>query len=303
MSNNSIQCPGCNSNDSKSIYILSDTRYIGIEASFSIRQCRICRLKFIQPLPTDLQIQQLFENLYNQNKPFIPELAFYFADLKSAKQHKAILAEFQFYLDLLNQTHLPGELLDLGCGEALFLNMAKNSGWQISGMDNSPSAVSRAKEKYNIEINLGTIDSVNYSENSFDAITLLDFMEHLSHPVEILNKIYYWLKPGGILFITTPNQASLLAFLAHLLYKCSFGMISSPLYRIYMLPHFLYFTPATLSSMIEKAGFKIILLEKSNTDLQRLSLNPLMKIGLKIIFIISRIIAMENRLILLAKKI
>jgi 2-polyprenyl-3-methyl-5-hydroxy-6-metoxy-1,4-benzoquinol methylase len=260
-------------------------------------------MTFLDPVPSDEDINLLFQNLYRQEKPFLPELAFYFSENKSPEHIARVKKDFDEYLDFLEQAQKPGHLLDLGCGEGFFLNVAQQRGWIPDGVDSSQDAVKRAKEKFNLSITLGTVESVDFPENRFDAVTLLDFAEHLSQPQKTYEKIHRWLKPEGVMLIATPNQASILAWAAHLVYLISFGTIKGPLYRIYMLPHFLYYTPSTLTELLNKTGFEILSLKKNNTDLRRLHLPYFMQVTLEILFGISNLAGLQNRITLIARKV
>lgn len=50
-------------------------------------------------------------------------------------------------------------------------------------------------------------DSLDYSDNYFDVVVLIDVIEHIYDPIAVLKKIYLLLKPGGYLLIGTPNIA------------------------------------------------------------------------------------------------
>ena len=103
-----------------------------------------------------------------------------------------------------------GRLLDLGCGSGDFLALAKQLGWQVRGLEPDPSAaaVVRAAE---IPVEIGTVDSADYPEGHFDAITLSHVLEHFLDPVAAISRIARWLKPGGTLVTITPNPCSTVA--------------------------------------------------------------------------------------------
>ena len=293
MSDSQIPCIVCQEKNTVKIYTLVNPIYR--DRNYFIYRCSSCRMTFLYPIPLEEDITLLFQNLYRQENPFLPELAFYFSENKSPEHIARIKKDFDDYLDFLEQAQKQGRLLDLGCGEGFFLSVAQQRGWIPDGVDSSEDAIKRAKEKFNLNVTLGTVESVDFQENQFDAVTLLDFAEHLSEPTQTYEKIHHWLKPGGVMLIATPNQASILAWAAHLVYLISFGTVKGPLYRIYMLPHFLYYTPRTLTELLNKMGFEIIAVKKSNTDLGRLHLNFFMRITLQILFGISNLLGLQKQ--------
>ena len=64
-----------------------------------------------------------------------------------------------------------------------------------------------------IRPSLNNLDS--FDHNSFDIVTMLDFIEHIEddEAIGMLNNIYNFLKPGAKLILTTPNYRSLYTIL------------------------------------------------------------------------------------------
>jgi 2-polyprenyl-3-methyl-5-hydroxy-6-metoxy-1,4-benzoquinol methylase len=103
----------------------------------------------------------------------------------------------------------PGRLLDVGCGDGGFLNLMRQQGWIVEGMDFDLQAIAAAKEKYGVVLQHGDLASVHFQEASFDAITLNHVIEHVPDPLDTFARCRRLLKPGGRLVITTPNIMSL----------------------------------------------------------------------------------------------
>ncbi len=98
-------------------------------------------------------------------------------------------------------------LLDVGSGSGDFIQKMQQAGWNAAGLDFDPSAVEFAQaERLNVQ--LGTLQPGQYEKASWDAITLNHVIEHLHHPAEMLRLCYDYLKPGGVLWIATPNLNS-----------------------------------------------------------------------------------------------
>lgn len=101
-----------------------------------------------------------------------------------------------------------GALLDLGCGEGSFLELARACGWNVVGTDSDPKAVANCLNQ-GFNVLQGGIELFDGQERLFDVITLSHVLEHLHNPVYALKACHRLLKPGGQLWLETPNIDSL----------------------------------------------------------------------------------------------
>lgn len=99
------------------------------------------------------------------------------------------------------------KLLDIGCGTGDFLEIALKNKWQVLGIEPSEKAREIANKKSNNKV-FDIPRLKEFSENSFDVITLWHVLEHLpklEEHVLILKKL---LKPDGKIIIAVPNYKS-----------------------------------------------------------------------------------------------
>ncbi|MCI5208689.1 MAG: class I SAM-dependent methyltransferase, partial [Candidatus Electrothrix sp. ATG2] len=92
-------------------------------------------------------------------------------------------------------------------GSGGFLYKAREAGWQVMGVDMDSDAVANA-QKLGVEVYQGTTEIFDAEVGSFDAITLNHVIEHVPEPSELLSMAQRLLKPGGTLYIDTPNIQS-----------------------------------------------------------------------------------------------
>ncbi|OUS02383.1 methyltransferase [Flavobacteriales bacterium 33_180_T64] len=111
-------------------------------------------------------------------------------------------------LKLINSlVNSQGNLLDVGCGTGDFLEIAKDNGWQVSGIEPNEDARNSANQK--TEQSVFKPEELHRLEpNSFDVISLWHVLEHLPKLEEHISVFKKLLKPDGRLIIAVPNFKS-----------------------------------------------------------------------------------------------
>lgn len=106
----------------------------------------------------------------------------------------------------------PGRILDLGCGDGLFAHLFAKHGLAVTGLDPEEAGLEQARarcapEAYPgdaPEFVLGRGDRTGFPDEAFDAIAMLDVIEHLPNPIVVLKEAARLLRQGGRLLISTP---------------------------------------------------------------------------------------------------
>lgn len=98
-------------------------------------------------------------------------------------------------------------LLDVGFGDATFLENAQSAGWEVAGVDMDSVVVNLAQQR-GLNVRQGSIEVFADQPGSFDVITISHVIEHVYNPVEFLKVAFGLLKPGGRLWLDTPNMES-----------------------------------------------------------------------------------------------
>lgn len=98
-------------------------------------------------------------------------------------------------------------LLDVGCSSGSFLSIAEQLGVNAEGVEPAERPVLYAKRK-GLKVHLGTLQDLHLPENTYDAITMFEVIEHIKDTVPLLNECYRILKPNGVLVIGTCNTNS-----------------------------------------------------------------------------------------------
>jgi 2-polyprenyl-3-methyl-5-hydroxy-6-metoxy-1,4-benzoquinol methylase len=102
-----------------------------------------------------------------------------------------------------------GRLMDVGCGNGNMLDVARQLGWQATGLEIDPNAA-RAARTRGLEVLEGSYARLAEFGQEFDCIICSHVLEHVHDPQGMLRRLANALKPGGTLMISLPNASSLL---------------------------------------------------------------------------------------------
>ena len=141
----------------------------------------------------------------------------------------------------------PGRVLDVGYGDGLLLDQARRRGWECWGLEVSAALVDRIRAERGLtHVFHGTIHSAAYPSACFDAVLLINVIEHLRNPAEVLDEVARVTRPGGVVAVHAPNTGSLEA------------RLRGPKWRHYdPYVHFYYFNAHTLARMLERSGLVV----------------------------------------------
>lgn len=192
-------------------------RLHGFPGKFKINCCSGCGLLYVSPRPKNIGKYYIEEyEPYNlDSQDFYQKFENGLMEVYYNNQ-KGILAWFKVKLYQALYNPIPAEykgkkILDVGCGNGLFLyNLKRFGAFDVYGVDISDYAVRQAREKLSLfNVNSGLLEEQSFSDNFFDVITLNHVIEHLPDPKKTLLEVGRILKPKGLLIITTPNAASI----------------------------------------------------------------------------------------------
>jgi len=130
------------------------------------------------------------------------------------KHHFNIFMYFQSHLKTLFEADSDLNILDIGPGHGFFSYLIKKEFLnykKIDIVDISDTSLEMTKKIIGLDgdkIKYIKKDIFDYEDtNKYDFIVLGEVLEHLDEPKQILVKLSKLLKPGGLLWITTPTNA------------------------------------------------------------------------------------------------
>jgi SAM-dependent methyltransferase len=200
------RCPVCaETGRSLSLDRLRDTTFYTAPGEWNLWRCARCRSLYLDPQPTPETLGLAYGSYYTHAASGAVE----------APKRRGLRAALVGLLSrseprYVERVPFPAgsvrpRLLDIGCGNGEFLARARKAGWEVFGCDFDPAAVSAACGS-GAEVRQGGAESFLDSAGSFDAVTLGHVIEHVHDPAGLLALCRDLLKPGGTIFVDTPNS-------------------------------------------------------------------------------------------------
>ena len=231
------KCIVCGSSQFEPFLVCKD--YTVSQESFNILSCKSCGFKFTNPRPDNSVLGSYYKaesyvSHTNSKKGLVNKL-----------YHAVRNYTIKSKIKLVSSSVSRGTILDYGCGTGMFLNACNISGWEVYGMEPDDNA-----RKMSIEKGLDVFSdkdkvSDRIADKKFDAITLWHVLEHVTDMNETLSFFKSKLKDSGVLIIAVPNHVS---------YDAQYY---KEFWAAYDVPrHLHHFDINSMSSLVEKAGFK-----------------------------------------------
>jgi SAM-dependent methyltransferase len=207
-------------------------RYRFTENGAQVFRCVTCGFQFVYPTPTLDELARYYDQIYA-----VP-LARYAGNRARNAGHIADLERWQ-----------PGcgRLLEVGASYGHSLAAAQARGWQVAGVELSPTAARYARAQFGLPVFTADLLDAPFAAGSFDAAIMWHVLEHTHDPSAQVARLFDLLRPGGVLGLRVPNIASFGARVAGRLWN-------------WMCPpaHLWYFSPQTLPRLLTQHGFDIL---------------------------------------------
>jgi len=291
---NRIGCPLCGAKSPKELYCCFD--------DFRVVRCTTCRFVYTT-LPVDKEVlEQLYAESYYHTET---RQQYYFENAVTAANvasENSNIRDFRQGLEWIEKYRPSGRLLDVGCAVGVFLAIAKDRGWDVTGVDVSPFAVAYAREKLGVNAVAGELEDVAFPDGHFDVITLWDVIEHFPDPIATLREVRRILKDDGLLFVNTPNEQSLLKVFARFFYCASGGKFTYPVRKMYHQWHLTYFTAESLQRALRLSGFRTECMKRKCISLMKARGRPWERTVVEMLSWPERLLGRETELLAIAKK-
>lgn len=234
-------CCICGIDDTEQIGAGEDFEYRTTDDTFTAVKCRSCSLVYLDPRPTLADMETIYPPNYH---------AFDFTEDDFGLVHKIrSRLEARRLLDYCGDLPDGARILDVGCGDGFHLRLLRefgNSTWQLEGVDLDKRAVDAA-ERSGISVHFGSVETLDLDAGSYDLVFMIQTIEHVERPDEILSAVSRLIKPGGRVVIVTDNTDSV-----------DFGLFKNGYWGGYHFPrHLNLFNKASLNKLAKKVGLSV----------------------------------------------
>jgi len=262
---------------------------------YSVFQCP-CGIKYLDP-SLDEAAQIAFYKNSESLKEINPALEEYYEYNTLDPKGRTARDYTRALRDLEGQVK-GRDLCEVGCGTGGFLAFSKSKKWNVFGIDSSSENILKtcARGVDALQINIFEYTA----PTKFDVVVLWDVLEHPQEPGKLIAKCRELLKPGGRLLIAIPFDPNVISVLGRFIYMMSLGMLRGPVSKWYILEHTSYFSKKGLRGLLERHDLKIVSWWKTETDLSRYKFGFVQRVILKVLFIVARVLGLQNRLIAIA---
>jgi len=242
------QCPYCRCRRTRRHYVVNGE---------TVRYCQNCNLIFREKHESEENIANYYRNNFYED----------WGDDQEGRLRDTI------YLDALRFLEAKiskGLLLDIGASNGRLLSIARGRGWEVEGQEISKDSCRLAKEKYDLDLISDDLKDMEWKADHFDAITMINVLDHLPDPWWVLEKSFGALKQGGAVYIRVPN-----GYLHSCLYRITGGLPITTLeekIRKFLVIHLYHLTSRFFNRVLKEKGFRSIIIRGANVS--KMSFNP-----------------------------
>lgn len=238
-----INCPLCGT-DSYSLYAeIKGLNYV---------RCSNCDLIYVNPRLSDSYTQEIYEG--KTLKSVFKNFLYSRRKMKDLENIDNRMSRGELLMYEVEKYEKSGRILDIGCNRGFLLAAAAAWGWETYGIELVEWMTKLVEKDFNVKIcnkKLLDIDD-KFEDGFFDAITMIDIIEHLREPVKEMHEVNRILKINGFLMINTVDIGSSHA----IIHGKEWGHLNP-------LEHLVVFSRSTINKLLEECGFEIIRFQPS----------------------------------------
>lgn len=225
-------CEVCSSSETVPMFDKLDHHFV---------RCGECGLERISPQPSDETLAKIYGAHYYDAW-----------GLHENEQTVATLKKrtFKYVMGKLPPAAPGAKLLDCGAATGFLLEVAKEMGYDVYGLELSEFGSKAIADKFGPDhVFCGELQNLTFpsvKRGDLAAVTMCDYIEHVRDPRQTLELAHSWLAPGGTIAITTPDAGS------------PSRRVLGTGWTHYKIEHLFYFNKKNLERLLKDVGFKSV---------------------------------------------
>ena len=229
-------CNACGSSEHVVWFSGLKDRFFQSEETYTLVRCARCSHVYLNPRPTMETLHFCYPFDY---QPYVPMQSKASARLK----RYVLLREVR---ECVKRRRPPARVLEIGCARGEFLEMLRDHGYTVAGVELDQGAAERAHAR-GLDVFPGTFREAGFPKSYFDIIYMKHVVEHLPDVRETLVEATRVLKPGGWLLVATPNiNCPLVSY-----FRSNASDLDIP-------RHLNLYTTTSLTRQLSETGFKVV---------------------------------------------
>ncbi len=239
-----VRCALCGEDQPEEVARGTDFEYDTASNEFSFVRCGKCGHHYLNPRPRIEDLGVIYPSHY-----------YAFGGVSNGLVARAQRAWESAKVALYREWVGAGRrrLLDVGCGDGRFLRLLREFGdpeWELAGLEFDESAIATCKA-HGFEASAQRVEDFAEREREqgrYDAVIMLQLIEHVEDPALLAERVHTLLKPGGVFIIETPNLGGL-----------DYRLFQDRHWGHYHFPrHWHLFDAPSLQGMLEARGFEVV---------------------------------------------
>ena len=234
------QCVVCGAADASPEASGRDFEHATVPGEFRFVRCRRCNHLYLNPRHSIQDLQVIYPANYYAYSDGGNPLAVH---LRRMRERRKV----RLFRRAIGEG--PRRILDLGCGNGRLLSLLREFGsadWELEGIDFSEDAVRQCRAR-GFRAQAARLEDFAREKGAFDAVIMIQLLEHLENPRRACELVHGLLRPGGTFIIETPNVAGL-----------DYRLFRGRWWGPYHFPrHWNLFSAAGLRQLLCETGFSV----------------------------------------------
>jgi SAM-dependent methyltransferase len=221
-----LRCPACGSLGRALLHRdLIDDNSRCAPGKWTLWRCSNCTTAYLDPRPTRETIAMAYRSYYTHD----------------GLGHEELSRLAALVFACLSPSADANRLVDVGSGTGSLVLRAHQAGWRAEGLEPDEAAVEAARSR-GAPTMQGTVESL--AHEAYDVVTMNHVIEHVHDPVDVLRACCRALRPGGSLWLATPNIGSV-----------GRRLLGTAWYGLDAPRHLTVFSADGLATALDAAGF------------------------------------------------